>query len=223
MDVLNHGYVRMSDVMGDDEKIIRKARQTHNKHDEPIEDGDYKLINHMMKNGHGTPFEVVVFTFDIKCPIFVARELMRHRIGSFNEMSGRYVKLPCEFYTPELADVRTQTGKPIDYENNPMGINIAYLVRDSIEAVYETAWSEYNSMLNLGVAKEVARVVLPVGIYTRLSWTVNLRSLFNFIKLRSHKTALLEIRRYSQAIEQLVMPVVPVAYQAFIDNGRVAP
>ena len=221
--VLDKGYVTLQSYMGDDETIVKKARQSHDREHLSVKPEDLKLINYLMKNRHGTPFEMVVFTFNIKCPIFVMREWRTHRIGSFNEMSGRYVELSKQFYRPEPLDIRRQVDPSMKYKFEPVKPRVAYNTRRDINEAYKVAWTAYQKMLNNGIAKEVARIVLPVGIYTKFSWCVNLRSLFNFISLRSQPTAMLEIRRYSQAIELLIEPVVPVAFQAFIDNKKVAP
>lgn len=222
-EILDHGYLILQDWMGSDKTIVKKARQSHDKEDEPVDVDDLKLINSLMKKRHGTPFEMVVFTFNVKCPIFVAREWMRHRIGSFNEMSARYTELKEEFYVPKLENIRQQVDKQMKYKYEPVDDNVAYNAQSLIVNANECAWSSYKNMLDMGVAKEVARMALPVNIYTKFSWCVNLRSLFNFITQRSHETAMWEIRQYSQTIEDMLPLIVPIAYKAFTDNGRVAP
>jgi thymidylate synthase (FAD) len=222
-EILDHGYLALQDWMGNDQTIVKKARQSHDKEDEPVDADDLKLINSLMKKRHGTPFEMVVFTFNVKCPIFVAREWMRHRIGSFNEMSARYTELKPEFYVPELENVRKQIDKQIKYKYEPVSPHVAYNASILMIQANEYAWAAYQGMLKQGVAKEVARMPLPVNIYTKFSWCVNLRSLFNFISQRSHETAMWEIRQYSETIEDMISLVVPVAYTAFVNNGRVAP
>jgi thymidylate synthase (FAD) len=221
--ILDHGYLTLQDWMGSDQTIVKKARQSHDKEDEPVEPDDLKLIHSLMKKRHGTPFEMVVFTFNIKCPILVMREWRTHRIGSFNEMSARYTELKPEFYVPKPKNVRKQVDKQIKYKFEPVDENIAYNARTLIMQANEYAWASYQGMLDMGVAKEVARMALPVNIYTKFSWCVNLRSLFNFISQRSHATAMWEIRQYSKAIEDMLPLIVPVAYTAFVNNGRVAP
>jgi len=219
-----HGFVELIDHMGSDLRIVNAARQSHDKESTTMDEYEEGLINYMMKNSHGTPFESVVFTFKVKAPIFVAREWFRHRIGSFNEMSGRYVELKNEFYIPEATHIRKQVGKPGAYHFEPVeDDDIVEDCRDIMENAYAEAWSAYQYMLGMGVAREVARDILPVGIYTMFMWTVNLRSLFNFIKLRSGEHALSEIRDYSEEIEKLVKLVVPVAYTSFNKHGRIVP
>jgi thymidylate synthase (FAD) len=219
----NHGFIELIDHMGSDLRIVNAARQSYDRESEELTAADEGLINYMIKNSHGTPFEHVNFTFKVKLPIFVAREWMRHRIGSFSEMSGRYVKLKQEFYMPGPEYVRSQVGKMGNYRFEPVREESALETRETFEDVYYLAWTYYEDMLKKGIAKEVARNVLPVSIYTQFIWTVNLRSLFNFIKLRSGKHALSEIRDYSEEIEKIVKLIVPVAYTAFNNNGRIVP
>jgi len=219
--ILDHGYVELLDYMGNDLRIVNNARQSFGKTAGRLGVSERGLINFLMKNRHGTPFEAVVFTFNIKCPIFVAREWFRHRIGSFNEYSGRYSVMVNDFYIPEY--IRSQKGKPGSYQFTEMDKNDIEHWRGEIGAQCGNAYILYDNMIKAGVAKEVARIVLPLNIYTMFTWTVNLRALFNFINLRSHETALWEIQRYSKQIEYLILPVVPTAYSVFVEHGRVAP
>lgn len=219
--VLDHGYVQLYDYMGDDLRIVNNARQSFGQESESMTEKEVGLIKFLMRNRHGTPFEHVVFTFNIKCPIFVAREWMRHRIGSYNEYSGRYSKMISDFYIPD--NVRSQVGKPGSYKFEPLPENLVSLVQNDMGTVCEQTWAKYETYLKMGVAKEVARMVLPVNIYTSFTWTVNLRALFNFISLRSAENAMWEIRQYSQTIEKAIRPTVPVAYDAFVKSGRITP
>ena len=186
----------------------------------------------MMKHKHGTPFEHIALTFYVKCPIFVAREWMRHRVGSFNEISGRYVTFQPEWYIPEQIRVKGSTNKqgsilPDDdwaKEEQWVGLeDFNDAVQDDLDNAYQSAYNAYTDLLGAKVANEVARIILPVGIYTQFYWTVNLRSLFNFLNLRNADNAQWEIRQYAVAIEEIVKEKFPVAYQAFVDNERVAP
>ena len=219
--VLDHGHVQLYDYMGDDLRIVNNARQSFGKESEAMGESEAGLIRFLMKNRHGTPFEHVVFTFNVKCPIFVAREWFRHRIGSYNEYSGRYTKMLADFYIPE--NVRSQVGKPGSYRFEPVDDKMKDAVRQTIGMHSTRSWEDYEGMLRAGVAKEVARMVLPVNIYTMFTWTVNFRALMNFMSLRSADNAMWEIRQYSQRIEEMVYPVVPVAMGAWVNNGRVTP
>jgi thymidylate synthase (FAD) len=170
-----------------------------------------------------TPFEHNSFRFHVRCPIFVAREWFRHRISSFNEFSMRYARATDDFYLPEADDVRTQVGKPGAYSFDPVDPKVAETTREELRAVYETAYAAYERLVELGVARELARSVLPVGAYTEFYWTVNARALMNFVSLRAADTAQREIRRYADAVEQLFAERMPITHGAFVASGRVAP
>jgi thymidylate synthase (FAD) len=148
---------------------------------------------------------------------------MRHRIGSFNEFSLRYAKATDDFYVPEADDVRSQVGKPGAYTFQPVDRELAERARDELRRVYDVAFETYNRLVEAGVARELARSVLPVGAYTEFYWTVNARSMMNFISLRAAETAQREIRRYAEAVETFLAAYMPVTYEAFIVNDRQAP
>ena len=176
-----------------------------------------------MRDRHGTPFEHNSFRFHIRCPIFVAREWMRHRIGSFNEFSLRYAKATDDFYVPDREDVRTQVGKPGAYSFEPVDDELAERTIDELRKVYDVAYDTYTSLVDQGVARELARSVLPVGAYTEFYWTVNARALMNFVSLRAAETAQREIRRYAEACEQFLADRMPITHAAFVANDRTAP
>jgi thymidylate synthase (FAD) len=176
-----------------------------------------------MRERHGTPFEHNSFRFHVRAPIFVAREWFRHRIGSYNEFSMRYAKASDEFYVPDFDDVRTQVGKPGAYSFEPVSDEVAQATREELASVYAAAYAAYERMVAAGVARELARAVMPVGAYTEFYWTVNARALMNFISLRAAETAQREIRRYADAIELLFAEHMPVTYEAFVAAGRIAP
>jgi thymidylate synthase (FAD) len=190
---------------------------------EALEDRDAGLIRFLMRERHGSPFEHNAFRFHVKCPIFVAREWFRHRVGSFNERSARYSEMPEEFYVPNAEDVRTQVGKPGSYRFEAVGDELAETARETLEHAYREAYEAYRQLLAEGVAKEVARSVLPVGLYTEFYWTINARSLMNFVSLRNSETAQLEIRRFAEAVEELWSRHMPLTHAAFIENARTAP
>jgi thymidylate synthase (FAD) len=183
---------------------------------------------YVRRNGYpvwsgNTPFEHNSFRFHIRCPIFVAREWFRHRTSSFNEFSMRYAKATDEFWLPDAEDVRSQVGKPGAYTFEPVDDALAAQTRDAMREVYEQAYDTYVRLVDQGVAREVARAVLPVGAYTEFFWTVNARSLMNFISLRNSDTAQREIRRYAEAVETFLAEKMPVTYAAFVAAGRIAP
>jgi thymidylate synthase (FAD) len=221
--VLDHGFVRLDDAMADDLSVVNGARVSFARRKETMDESDEGLIRFLMRDRHGTPFEHNAFRFHVRCPIFVAREWFRHRMGSFNEFSMRYARATDDFYVPEPDDVRSQVGKPGAYSFEPVEPEIAESTRDELRAVYETAYEAYERLVEQGVARELARVVLPVGAYTEFYWTVNARALMNFISLRATDTAQREIRRYAEACERFFAERMPVTYAAFVASGRVAP
>jgi thymidylate synthase (FAD) len=221
--VLDHGFVRLDDAMADDLSVVNGARVSFARRKEEMDESDEGLIRFLMRDRHGTPFEHNAFRFHIRSPIFVAREWFRHRVGSFNEFSMRYAKATDDFYVPEPEDVRTQVGKPGSYSFDPVSDEIAEAARTELQDVYEQAYAAYQRLVDSGVARELARCVLPVGAYTEFYWTVNARSLMNFLSLRAAETAQREIRRYAEACEVFLAEKMPVTYAAFVANDRVAP
>jgi thymidylate synthase (FAD) len=221
--VLDHGFVRLDDAMADDLSVVNGARVSFARHKDEMEESDQGLIRFLMRERHGTPFEHNAFRFHVRCPIFVAREWFRHRVGSFNEFSLRYARATDDFYVPEAADVRTQVGKPGAYSFEQVSDELAETTRERLQQVYESAYRTYEELVELGVARELARSVLPVGAYTEFYWTVNARSLMNFLSLRNSETAQREIRRYAEACERFLEEQMPVTYAAFVANDRTAP
>ena len=223
IEILDHGFVRLDGALADDLSVVNGARVSFARRKEEMDETDEALIRFLMRDRHGSPFEHNAFRFHIRCPIFVAREWFRHRIGSFNEFSLRYAKATDDFYVPEAADVRTQVGKPGAYSFEPVDPELAERARERLAEVYETAFTAYEELVEAGVARELARSVLPVGAYTQFYWTVNARSLMNFVSLRNSEFAQLEIRRFAEAVEAFFAERMPVTHSAFLANGRVAP
>jgi thymidylate synthase (FAD) len=221
--VLDHGFVRLDGAMADDLSVVNGARVSFARRKEEVDESDEGLIRFLMRERHGTPFEHNSFRFHIRAPIFVVREWMRHRVSSFNEFSLRYAKATDDFYVPEPEDVRTQVGKPGAYSFEQVSDEVAQVTREKLQAVYEAAYLAYEQLVELGVARELARCALPVAAYTEFYWTVNARSLMNFLSLRNAKTAQREIRRYAAACERFLEEKMPVTYAAFVANDRTAP
>src|SRR3954471_7614415 len=209
--------------MANDLSVVNGARVSFARHKDEMDVSDEGLIRFLMRDRHGTPFEHNSFRFHIRCPIFVAREWMRHRVGSFNEFRLRYAKATEEFYRPEPGAVRTQVGKPGAYTFETVAPELAGDTRDALREVYEHAYATYERLVDAGVAREVARSVLPVGAYTEFYWTVNARSLMNFVSLRAAETAQRAIRRYADGVESFLAEKMPVTHAAFVAAGRVAP
>jgi thymidylate synthase (FAD) len=221
--VLDHGFVRLDDAMASDLSVANAARVSFARRKDVLDESDEGLIRFLMRDRHGTPFEHNAFRFHVRCPIFVAREWFRHRVGSFNEFSMRYAKATDEFYVPAAEDVRTQVGKPGAYTFDPVEPELADRTREELRTVYEAAYATYTRLVEQGVAREVARCVLPVGAYTEFYWTVNARALMNFVSLRAAETAQREIRRYADAVESFLAGQMPVTHAAFVANDRTAP
>ena len=221
--VLDHGFVRLDDAMASDLSVVNSARVSFGRRKEEMDESDEGLVRFLMRDRHGTPFEHNAFRFHIRAPIFVVREWMRHRIGSFNEFSMRYAKATDDFYVPEAEDVRSQVGKPGAYSFEPVDADLAEQTREELQAVYDQAFETYERLVEAGVARELARSVMPVGAYTEFYWTVNARALMNFVSLRAAETAQREIRRYAEAVEVFLAEKMPVTHAAFVAAGRVAP
>jgi thymidylate synthase (FAD) len=191
---------------------------------------DRGLINYLMRDRHGSPFEHNSMTFYVQAPIFVFREFMRHRIASYNEESGRYRELRPVFYVPGPERNLVQVGKPGAYEFLPGSAEQTSLVNDEVRAVAAHAFEAYQRMLQAGVAREVARIVLPLTIYSSMYVTVNARSLMNFLSLRTKRDGTQfpsfpqrEIEMCAEKMEERFAELMPLTYDAFNTNGRVAP
>jgi thymidylate synthase (FAD) len=220
--VLDKGFLALDGALASDLAVVNGARVSFNSEVQEMTERDEGLIRFLLRERHGTPFEHGYFRFLVKAPIFVVREHHRHRAGhSYNEWSGRYSKLEAEFYVPEF--VRTQVGKPGSYTFEPVDDTVREATRREIEETATRAFESYERMLEQGVAKEVARTVLPLATYTKYYWSCNPRSLMHFCGLRNHEAAQYEIRQYAAAAEEFLAELMPVTHAAFLANGRVAP
>lgn len=216
--VLDHGYVRIVDVLGSDLSVIRSARVSYDAEWRAGDElKDAKLINYLWKNKHTSPFESVVFTFEVKAPIFVFRQWHRHRTWSYNEVSARYTELPEEFYVPERSQITTQS-----VSNKQMRTDVIHKNANDWSELMRlhnnTSFALYKSMLEDGVPRELARTVLPVATYSRMFATVNLANLFKFLTLRNHSHAQYEIRVYAEAILKLIEQYVPNSLTAYKEH-----
>ncbi len=226
--------VELVQSMGGDDSVVRSARVSTGGSSAASPDNlgerDKGLINYLMRDRHGTPFEHNGFTFYVEAPIFVFREFMRHRIASYNEESGRYKELEPVFYVPDLKRKLIQTGKPGAYTFEDGSLNQLITVMRSTYESNKLAYEEYQKMLDAGVAREVARGVLPVNIYSSMYVTMNARSLMNFLSLRTMREGThfpsfpqREIEMVAEMMENLWAEKMPVTYETFNKNGRVAP
>ncbi len=220
--VLDHGFVALDAALASDLAVVNGARVSFNQTSDELTERDEGLIRFLMRDQHGSPFEHGYFRFIVKAPLFVVREHHRHRAGhSYNEWSGRYSKLEAEFYVPDY--VRSQVGKPGAYSFEPVDDETREAARREIEENAQRAFESYERMLERGVAKEVARAVLPLSTYTKYLWSCNPRSLMHFCALRNHEAAQYEIRQYAAAAESFLERCMPITHAAFVERGRVAP
>jgi thymidylate synthase (FAD) len=220
--VLDKGFLALDAALASDLAVVNGARVSFNQESEEMSDRDAGLIRFLVRERHGSPFEHGYFRFLVKAPLFVVREHHRHRAGhSYNEWSGRYSKMDAEFYIPD--NVRTQVGKPGNYSFEPVDDQVRDEVRREIEENAQHAFEAYERMLEQGVAKEVARAVLPLSTYTKYYWSCNPRSLMHFCGLRNHENAQYEIRQYAAAAETFLERLMPVTPAVFVANDRTAP
>ena len=219
IDVLDHGFVRLVDHMGDDLSIVRNARVSYDAEWRAGEDSgsDARLISYLYKNHHNTPFEAVTFTFDVKAPIFVLRQWHRHRTQSYNELSARYRPLPAEFYVPEPEQITTQSTDNKQMRTAEQHPD-AEEFREAMRLNNSQQFRLYERLLERGCPRELARTVLPVATYSHMFATMNLHNLFRFLSERLHPHAQYEIRVYAEAMLELIEDIVPVAVGAF-KNG----
>lgn len=193
-------------------------------------DRDRGLIRYLMRDRHGSPFEHTSFTFFVEAPIFVFREFMRHRVASYNEESGRYRKMRPVFYVPGPERRLVQVGKPGAYTFEPGSPEQHALVERSVRAQSEAAYASYLEMLEAGVAREVARTVLPLNLYSSMYVTMNARALMNFLSLRTAREGSAfpsfpqrEIEMVAEQMEAFFREAMPFTFDAFEQGGRVAP
>jgi thymidylate synthase (FAD) len=205
--------------MGSDLSVVRSARVSYDAEWRSGEDAgkDAKLINYLVKNKHTSPLESVVFTFEVKAPIFVFRQWHRHRTWSFNEVSARYSELPAEFYVPEVNQITMQSTSNKQMRTATQH-PLASGYRQLIEASCQKSFENYHHMLANGVPRELARGVLPVNTYSHMFATVDLHNLAHFLRLRLHEHSQYEIRVYAQAMLELIEPVVPICVQAIKEH-----
>lgn len=213
--------VTLVDHMGTDLSIVNAARVSFNESSDTMDERNRGLVNFLMKNKHASPFEHCAVSLLIEAPIFVTREWHRHRTQSYNEVSGRYTELKPKFYAPDYNRPLIQTGKPGAYrfelpEDDIVNIELYKDFRFSCQ----TAWDSYQRLLERGVAKEVARMVLPVNIYTGWYATGNLRNFINFLSLRAEEQALWEIRQTAYKVEEILSELFPVTMETWQKNNR---
>lgn len=204
--------------MGGDERIVQAARVSYGAGTKTVRQ-DRALIDYLLRNRHTSPFEQVILTFHLKMPIFVARQWLRHRTARLNEISGRYSVMRDEFYVPEPAWVRLQSDiNRQGGSSEGVAPELAAEITGALRQGQQEAYGAYEALLEDGVARELARVNLPVSLYTEMYWQIDLNNLFHFLRLRMDWHAQYEIRVYGDAMAEIVRAVAPLAYEAFEEH-----
>ena len=217
-----HGWVSLEGFSGSDLDVVNAAKVSFAKQSDEYGDAEDRVLKFLMRERHGSPFEHNHLKFHVRAPIFVVREWVRHRIGfSYNEESGRYVELRPDFYIPSSA--REQQGKPGAYYFEDASPEQSELLQGVVEAQSQAAYDAYRQMIEAGIAKEQARIVLPLNTYSEFYFSCNARSLMSFLELRTSPQAMYEIRRYAEAMFDLWSEKMPGTAQAFKDNDLKAP
>ena len=227
-DVLDHGFVRVIDYMGDDSAIVQSARVSYGKGTKKISN-DKGLIKYLMRHRHSTPFEMCEIKFHIKLPIFIARQWIRHRTANVNEYSARYSILDKEFYIPSIENVAAQSVVNNQGRGEVLSTEEASEVISILKKDAEQTYANYESLLNEnsegealdsskpGVARELARMNLTLNTYTQWYWKIDLNNLLHFLALRADAHAQYEIRVYADIMLDIVKKWVPITYEAFED------
>jgi thymidylate synthase (FAD) len=221
--VLDHGFLRLVDYLGGDERIVAAARVSYGPGTESVRE-DKALIHYLMRNLHTSPFEQVILTFHAKMPIFVARQWVRHRTARLNEVSGRYSVMPDEFYLPAVGQIRKQS-KPNKEGRAPEELprHVQERALEILKRDQASAYASYEELLRDDIARELARINVPVSAYTQWYWQIDLHNLFHFLRLRLDRHAQYEIRRYGEVMAQMAKAVAPVAFEAFEEHVLYAP
>ncbi len=216
--VLDKGFVRLVDYMGSDDRIVQSARVSYGKGTKTVRQ-DRGLINYLMRNRHTSPFEQVILTFHTKMPVFVARQWVRHRTARLNEISGRYSVMEDEFYVPKPEDI---SGQAVDNkqgrDGEPLASDLAEYVQAQLVEGQRASYESYEALLETGLARELARINLPISLYTQWYWQVDLHNLFHFLELRLDTHAQYEIRAYAEVMLDMAEKVAPIATEAFREH-----
>ena len=216
--VLDKGFVRLVDYFGGDQRIVQSARVSYGEGTKTVSQ-DGALIDYLLRHQHTSPFEQVVMTFHVKMPIFVARQWVRHRTGRMNEVSGRYSIMKDEFYVPAEDKVSPQStdnkqGRAAESFDKKKADEII----SKLEKGQKDAYEGYNELIESGLAREIARINLPLSLYTEFYWEMDLHNLFHFLKLRLDSHAQYEIRVYAEIILEICKKVAPMATESFINH-----
>ena len=213
--VLDKGFIRLVDYLGGDERVVQSARVSYGAGTKSHRE-DAGLIDYLLRNSHTSPFEQVILTFHVKLPIFVARQWIRHRTARLNEVSGRYSVMKDEFYVPAPEDLALQsTDNKQGRCAEPLDPAQAEKIRAAFAEGQKAAYAVYSSLVDEGLAKELARINLPLSLYTEWYWQIDLHNLFHFLELRLDNHAQKEIRLYAEVLLEIAKKVAPRCCESF--------
>ena len=214
---LNAGFVRLVDYMGGDESIVQAARVSYGKGTKSVSE-DRILLRYLMRHLHTTPFEMVELKFHIKLPIFVARQWIRHRTANVNELSGRYSIMKDEFYVPDAGAIKKQSARNKQgRSDDEVPAELRQKVLDVLLTDQRYTYEHYEEFLKDNIARELARINLPLSLYTEWYWKIDLHNCLHFLRLRLDKHAQYEIRIFAEAMAEIVKRIAPMAWEAFED------
>jgi len=214
---LNAGFVRLVDYMGGDESIVQAARVSYGKGTKSVSE-DRILLRFLMRHMHTTPFEMVELKFHIKLPIFVARQWIRHRTANVNELSGRYSIMKDEFYVPDAGAIKKQSARNKQgRSDDEVPAELRQKVLDVLLTDQRYTYEHYEEFLKDDIARELARINLPLSLYTEWYWKIDLHNCLHFLRLRLDKHAQYEIRIFAEAMAEIVKRIAPMAWEAFED------
>ncbi len=214
--ILDHGFIRVIDYMGNDNAIVQAARVSYGAGTKQVRE-DAGLINYLLRNSHTTPFEMCEIKFHIKAPYFVARQWIRHRTANVNEYSARYSIVDQDYYLPNQDEISFQSSNNKQGRGEQVDEDFSDSVREIIKNTSDQQYEHYNKMLESGLAREVARIILPLNYYTEFYWKIDLHNLMHFLRLRADSHAQYEIRLYALQMIEILKLWVPHTYQAFQD------
>ena len=221
--VLDHGFIRVVDYMGNDASVVQAARISYGEGTKQISQ-DKGLINYLMRNYHTTPFEMCEIKLHVKMPMFVARQWVRHRTANINEYSARYSVLSNDFYVPHESQVCRQSKENKQVRADAVEAHTAEKVINDIKQHSEDSYKLYEHLIGSeekeGIARELARAVLPVNFYTEMYWKIDANNFMHFIRLREHAHAQFEIREYGRVLLDILKAWMPITYEAFLQYRK---
>ncbi|QEK38352.1 FAD-dependent thymidylate synthase [Candidatus Cytomitobacter primus] len=214
MSILDKGFIRVIDYMGDDSAIVQAARISYGKGTKSVS-SDKSLIRYLLRHEHTSVFEMCEIKLHIKAPIFVARQWLRHRTANVNEYSARYSEMERDFYCPSIDNITGQDMSNRQARGSDLDIPIRENAQQQINRVNSESFETYTNLIEDGVAREISRGILPTNLYTQFYWKIDLNNLLRFIKLRTSSYAQFEIREYALKIKEILSLWVPFTYDAF--------